>query len=65
VYTPPERRRRGFGAALTAAATQAVLDEGAIAALFTELVNPVSNALYQRLGYEPVSELVRYRFGVA
>jgi len=65
VYTPPDRRRRGFGAALTAAGTQAVLDEGAVAALFTELVNPVSNALYQRLGYEPVSELVRYRFGVA
>ena len=31
--------------------------------LFTQLSNPTSNAVYQRIGYEPVMEIVRYRFG--
>lgn len=63
VYTPPERRGQGFGTALTAHVTAELLAEGVTVALFTELTNPTSNALYQRLGYIPVCEFVRYRFG--
>ena len=66
VYTPPELRGRGFGAAVTAAVTQAALDEGAEGVvLFTDLANPTSNTLYQRLGYRPVSDWVVLRFGGA
>ena len=57
VYTPPEHRRRGFGGAATTAASQAALDAGATAVvLFTDLANPTSNALYQRLGYRPIGD---------
>lgn len=64
VYTPPELRGRGFGGAATAAVTQAALDSGAEGAvLFTDLDNPTSNTLYQRLGYLPVSDWVVLRFG--
>jgi len=57
VYTPPEHRRRGYGGAITTAASQAALDSGAVAVvLFTDLANPTSNALYQRLGYRPVGD---------
>jgi len=57
VYTPPELRGRGFGGAATAAITQAALDDGADGVvLFTDLANPASNTLYQRLGYRPVSD---------
>ncbi|WP_394613652.1 GNAT family N-acetyltransferase [Lentzea sp. JNUCC 0626] len=57
VYTPPEHRRHGYGAAATAAVTQWALDRGAIAVLlFTDLSNPVSNSIYQRIGYEPVED---------
>lgn len=54
VYTPPEHRRHGFGAAVTAVATQAVLDAGAIhVVLYTDLANPTSNSIYQAIGYVP------------
>lgn len=64
VYTPPERRRRGYASALVAAASQAVLDSGrAFAFLFTDLANPTSNHIYQQIGYEPVCDVDEYRLG--
>jgi GNAT superfamily N-acetyltransferase len=63
VYTPPERRGRGFGGAVTAAVSQAAIDAGvAEVLLYTDLANPTSNALYQRLGYQPVSDSVQLLF---
>jgi predicted GNAT family acetyltransferase len=63
VYTPPERRGQGFGGAVTAAVSQAAKDAGvAEVLLYTDLANPTSNALYQRLGYEPVSDSVQLLF---
>jgi predicted GNAT family acetyltransferase len=57
VYTPAELRRRGYAGAVTAAVSQAALDAGAVdVVLFTDLANPTSNALYQRLGYRPVHD---------
>ena len=64
VYTPPEHRGRGYAAACTAAVSQVAFDAGAERCiLYTQLQNPVSNAIYRRLGYEPVGEQVRYVFG--
>lgn len=63
VYTPPEHRRRGYGAAVTAAASRWALDAGADdVVLFTDLANPTSNSIYQRIGYVPVYDAVEYRF---
>ncbi|MFF1476714.1 GNAT family N-acetyltransferase [Streptomyces sp. NPDC058301] len=57
VYTPPALRGRGFAAVATAAATRLALGWGAAqVVLFTDLANPTSNALYQRLGYRPVQD---------
>ncbi|MFO7545350.1 MAG: GNAT family N-acetyltransferase, partial [Trueperaceae bacterium] len=51
-------RRRGYATALVAAVTQAMLDEGRrFCSLFTDLANPTSNAIYQRIGYRPVSDV--------
>jgi predicted GNAT family acetyltransferase len=59
VYTPPDQRGRGYGGAVTVAATQLVLDRGAAAVvLFTDLSNPISNSLYVKLGYRPVEDRV-------
>jgi RimJ/RimL family protein N-acetyltransferase len=59
VYTPPERRGRGYGAAATAAVTRAALDAGVRdLLLYTDLANPTSNRLYARLGYRPVEDSV-------
>jgi GNAT superfamily N-acetyltransferase len=63
VYTPPEHRGRGIGAAVTGALSQAALDAGARdVLLFTDLANPTSNGIYQRLGYEPVEDRVSLAF---
>ncbi|WP_207756194.1 GNAT family N-acetyltransferase [Nonomuraea cypriaca] len=57
VYTPPSCRRRGYGAAVTAYASQTGLAERCDeVVLFTDLDNPTSNAIYQAIGYEPVSD---------
>ncbi|MBT8225406.1 MAG: GNAT family N-acetyltransferase [Dactylosporangium sp.] len=63
VYTPPEHRRRGYGAAVTAAVTADALRAGADrVVLFTDLDNPISNSIYQRIGYRPVSDRRVVRF---
>jgi hypothetical protein len=63
VYTPPELRGRGFAAGATAAASAALLTAGAKdVLLFTDLANPTSNALYQRLGYTAVDDWVSLDF---
>jgi RimJ/RimL family protein N-acetyltransferase len=59
VYTPPARRRRGYAGGVTAAISRAALAAGANSVvLFTDLANPTSNTLYQRLGYRPVEDQV-------
>jgi uncharacterized protein len=63
VYTPPELRGRGYASALTAAVTQRLLDGGLrFCFLFTDLANPTSNSIYQRIGYEPVSDFDHWSF---
>lgn len=66
VYTPPELRGRGYGGAVTSAISRAALDSGAAEVLlFTDLSNPTSNALYQRLGYRPLTEFLVLEFAQA
>jgi len=63
VYTPPQHRRHGYGAGVTAAVSRRALQAGAAeVVLFTDLANPTSNALYLRLGYRPVQDRVELAF---
>ena len=66
VYTPPDRRRRGYASALVAALSQEQLDSGKkFCFLYTDLANPTSNKIYQDIGYEPVGDVDEYHFGTA
>jgi hypothetical protein len=62
VYTPPELRGRGYATALTADLSQRLLGgdlfEGGrrFCFLYTDLANPTSNAIYERIGYQRVAE---------
>ena len=63
VYTSPEARGRGYGSAASAALTARVLKEGArFCFLHADRDNAVSNAIYRRLGYQPVCDMVDIRF---
>ena len=63
VYTPPELRGRGYASNCVAALSQHLLDSGwSICSLTTDLANPVSNHIYQRMGYRPVCDFNEYRF---
>lgn len=65
VYTAPEVRGRGYGAAVTAAACRWALAAGAEqVVLFADLANPTSNGVYQRLGFVPVGDSVTVGFRV-
>jgi RimJ/RimL family protein N-acetyltransferase len=55
VYTPPEQRNKGFGAAIAAIVVREIFDEGRTAAgLYTDLRNPASNRCYAKLGFVAV-----------
>ncbi|QXE36159.1 GNAT family N-acetyltransferase [Streptomyces sp. GMY02] len=63
VYTPSHLRGRGYAGAVTAEVSRAALTSGATdVVLFADPANPTSNALYQRLGYVPVTEFAGYKF---
>lgn len=66
VYTPPGLRGRGYASAVTAAVTETILSSGRrFAFLFTDLANPTSNSIYQRIGYRPVLDVTRWDFAPA
>ncbi len=61
VYTPPEARRHVYASACVAALSQHYLDQGRqFCFLYTDLANPTSNAIYQRMGYQPVCDVEDY-----
>jgi predicted GNAT family acetyltransferase len=69
VYTPPELRGQGYATALTAELSQGLLDgrlyEGGrrFCFLYTDLANPTSNAIYERIGYRLSAEAAEVVFG--
>ncbi len=63
VYTPPSLRGRGYATALVAELSQHLLDSGyQFTTLFTDLANPTSNSIYQKIGYQPVCDFTEYAF---
>jgi predicted GNAT family acetyltransferase len=68
VYTPPELRGRGYATTLTAELSQRLLDgrlsdgDRRFCFLYTDLANPTSNAIYERIGYRRVAESAEVAF---
>jgi predicted GNAT family acetyltransferase len=56
VYTPKELRGRGYATALVAAVSQRIIASGKKGMLFTDLSNPTSNSIYQKVGYVPLAD---------
>lgn len=63
VYTPPERRRRGYASSAVASASRRVLaDGGQRCALFTDLANATSNKIYAAVGYRRFADWEEHAF---
>jgi predicted GNAT family acetyltransferase len=60
VYTPAEFRGHGYAGATVAAISGRLLAQGARVCLFTDQANPVSNGLYQRIGFRPVVDMANF-----
>ncbi|MFC4617613.1 GNAT family N-acetyltransferase [Camelliibacillus cellulosilyticus] len=61
VYTPPKFRGIGYASNCVATLSQKLLDEGfAYCSLYTDLSNPTSNSIYQKIGYEPIADSIVY-----
>ena len=63
VYTPPEHRGHGYASAAVAELSRRFLAAGSRPCLFTDQANPVSNAIYQAIGYRPVVDMINLRIG--
>jgi RimJ/RimL family protein N-acetyltransferase len=63
VYTPPHLRRKGYATECVAKLSKFLLEEGnKFCFLFTDLSNPTSNSIYQKIGYRPIIDVDEYHF---
>ena len=63
VYTPDNFRKKGYGSLVTALVSKEILDGGKMACnLYTDLSNPTSNSIYQKIGYRKIGESIHFKF---
>lgn len=63
VFTPDNYKRNGYATSAVAVLSQKLLDEGyQFCCLYTDLANPTSNGIYQKIGYEVVGDSIVYEF---
>jgi len=63
VYTPPYFRKKGYATACVAAVSQLALNRGyKKCVLYTDLTNPVSNSIYQKIGYRAICDSLEIGF---
>lgn len=64
VYTPPQHRRNGYAGMLTAMLSQELLNRGTKVMLYTDALNPTSNSIYQKIGFEMIDKNALFKFSV-
>lgn len=62
VFTPQEERRKGYARTLVAAISKELLKDYAFCVLYTDMMNPTSNKIYQEIGYEKIVDSVHLGF---
>jgi uncharacterized protein len=63
VYTPPQNRGKGYATSCVHNLCQRILDEGkSFCSLFADLDNQTSNSIYCKIGFDPILDLLHYRF---
>ncbi|MNJ60110.1 Acetyltransferase (GNAT) family protein [compost metagenome] len=63
VYTPPYYRSKGYATSCVARISQVALDNGFTkCVIYTDLLNPTSNSIYQKIGYVPICDSLMLKF---
>jgi len=63
VFTPPYFRGKGYASSCVARVSSIVLEWGyKKCVLYTDLTNPISNSIYQKIGYNPVCDSLAIKF---
>ena len=63
VYTPPWLRGKGYATSCVAGVSRLALKEGFTrCVLYTDLANPTSNSIYQKIGYTPIGDSLDIEF---
>lgn len=63
VYTPTELRGKGHGSAVVSLLSEKLIREGKkFTNLFTDLTNPTSNSIYQKIGYVKIGQNIHFDF---
>lgn len=62
VFTPKEERKKGYARTLVAVASQELLKDFDFCVLYTDMMNPTSNKIYQEIGYKKIADSVHLAF---
>jgi ribosomal protein S18 acetylase RimI-like enzyme len=62
VFTPPGNRGRGYGTAVVDGLSRHLVKRGLQCTLETRLTNPGAHTVYRRIGYEPIGEILAFRW---
>ncbi len=63
VFTPAERRNKGYATSCVAELCRKILHSGyRFCMLFADADNPVSNSIYQKIGFYKVCDILNYAF---
>lgn len=61
VFTPAEKRKKGYGRTLVATVSKELLKEFEFCVLYTDMLNPTSNKIYQEIGYKKLVDSVHLK----
>jgi len=64
VFTPKEERKKGYARTMVAAGTKELLKKYDFCVLYTDLMNPTSNKIYQEIGYKRIADSVQLKFSM-
>lgn len=63
VFTPKEQRKKGYARTMVAAGSKELLKEFQFCVLYTDMLNPMSNKIYQEIGYKKIIDSVHLKLG--
>ncbi|MFJ7934710.1 GNAT family N-acetyltransferase [Sporosarcina sp. NPDC096371] len=62
VFTPHEERKKGYARTMVASCSTELLKSYDFCVLYTDLMNPTSNKIYQEIGYKRIADSVQLGF---